>query len=94
MPSILPQRKEGGVVLVQENEEAVQIMPADEIEEAFFGVIFGHVVSFVGKILWDLVCFYIGLSVIKLVTIGKEGKPAVTQEIFTSRWVSLSCLLE
>jgi hypothetical protein len=71
-------------------------MPADEIEEAFFGVVFRHVVSFVGEISWDLVCLYIGLSVIKLVTIGKypEGKSAVTQEIITSRWVSLSCFLE
>ncbi len=53
VPSILPQRKQGGVVLAQENEEAVQIMPADEMEEAFLGMAFRHVVSFVGEILWD-----------------------------------------
>ncbi|WNM58925.1 hypothetical protein [Candidatus Nitrospira allomarina] len=71
-------------------------MPADEIEEAFLGVVFRHVVFFVGEILWDLVCFYIFISVIKLVTIGKypEGKSAEIPEIITSRWVSLSCFLE
>jgi len=38
-------------------------MPADEIGEAFIRVIFRYIVSFVVEILWDLVSFYIGLSV-------------------------------
>ena len=46
-------------------------MPADEIGEAFIRVIFRHIVSFVVEILWDLVSFYIGLSVVKLITLGK-----------------------
>ena len=66
--------------------EAALIMPADEIGEAFFRVVFRYVVSFVADILWNLICFYIGFPVIKLVTLGKypEGKATMAQEIITS----------
>ena len=66
-----PRLKEGGVVLFQEDEEAALIMPADEIGEAVFRVVYRYVVSFIVEILWDLICFYIGFPVVKLVTLGK-----------------------
>jgi hypothetical protein len=54
-------------------------MPADKIGVAFFRVAFRYVVSFVVEILWDLIFFYIGFPVVKLVTLGKypEGKVTV-----------------
>ena len=61
-------------------------MPADEIGEAYFRVVFRYVVYFIVEILWDLVCFYVGFPLVKLVTLGKypEEKPTVAQEIITS----------
>ena len=68
-----------------ENGETV-LMPIDEIGETFFRVIFRAVVYFVVEILWWVVCFYIGLPVVKLVTLGKypDDKPTVGQEVIIS----------
>lgn len=61
-------------------------MPADEIGEAFFRVVFRYVVSFVADILWNLICFYIGFPVVTLVSLNiyPERKATVAQEMITS----------
>ena len=61
-------------------------MPADEIGEALFRVVFRGVIYFVVEILWSIVSFYVGLPIVKLLTFGKypAEKPTVSQEIITS----------
>lgn len=61
-------------------------MPADEIGEALFRVVFRGAIYFVVEILWWLVCYYVGLPIVKIVTLGKypDEKPTVSQEIITS----------
>ncbi len=61
-------------------------MPADEIGEAFFRVVFRAIVYFVVEILWSVVCYYVGLPVVKLITLGKypDEKPTVGQEVIIS----------
>lgn len=69
-------------------------MPADEIGEALFRVVFRSVIYFVVEILWWMVCFYVGFPMVKIVTLGKypEEKPTLSQEIITSA-VGFLCLL-
>ena len=53
-------------------------MPADEIGEALFRVVFRVVVYFVEAILRNLVFFYVGLPVVQLVTLGKFPEKKAT----------------
>lgn len=61
-------------------------MAADEISEAFLRVVFRYVVYFFVEILWELICYYIGFSVVRLVTLGKypQDQPTMAQEIIAS----------
>ena len=61
-------------------------MPADEIGEVFFRVVLRGVGYVLVEILWNIVCYYVGLPIIKLVTLGKypEQNPTVVQEAVTS----------
>lgn len=76
---------EGALVLSQRNQEA-KSMPADEIGEALFRVVFRGVIYFVVEILWWIVCFYVGLPIVKIATLGRypEETPSPSQEIITS----------
>ena len=67
-------------------------MPADEIGEVFFRVVLRGVVYVVVEVLWNILCYYVGLPVIKLLTLGKypEEKPTLAQEAMTS---IVGCLL-
>ena len=67
-------------------------MPADEIGEVFFRVVLRGIVYVVVEVLWESVCYYVGLPVIKLVTLGKypDNNPTVVQEAMTS---IVGCLL-
>ncbi len=61
-------------------------MAADEIGEAFLRVVFRYVVYFFVEILWELICYYIGFPVVRLVTLGKypQDQPTMAQEIIAS----------
>ena len=67
-------------------------MPADEIGEVFFRVVLRGVGYVLVEVLWEIVCYYVGLPVIKLVTLGKypDNNPTVVQESITS---IVGCLL-
>ena len=67
-------------------------MAADEIAEVFFRVVLRGVGYVVVEVLWGMVCYYVGLPVMKLVTLGKypDESPTVVQEAITS---IVGCLL-